>query len=110
VLGFYDGFFGPGTGTFWTLALVLVLGFELLRATAWTKWMNFTSNAWRWRRFWERHASTGWPGCGWGSGRAWGAARGAGGDERRGVGLIRPVFLGVVLVAATKLFWDGWVR
>ncbi|MCK6499497.1 MAG: TSUP family transporter, partial [Nitrospira sp.] len=44
VLGFYDGFFGPGTGTFWTLALVLVLGFPLLQATAWTKWMNFTSN------------------------------------------------------------------
>jgi len=26
VLGFYDGFFGPGTGSFWTIALVMILG------------------------------------------------------------------------------------
>jgi uncharacterized protein len=43
-LGFYDGFFGPGTGTFWTIALVTLLGFNLKKATAQTKVMNFTSN------------------------------------------------------------------
>jgi len=43
-LGFYDGFFGPGTGTFWTIALVSLLGLNLKKATAQTKVMNFTSN------------------------------------------------------------------
>jgi len=43
-LGFYDGFFGPGTGSFWAIALVLVLGLNLKKATAHTKVFNFTSN------------------------------------------------------------------
>ena len=44
VLGFYDGFFGPGTGSFWAIAFVVLLGFNLGRATAHTKVVNFTSN------------------------------------------------------------------
>ncbi len=43
-LGFYDGFFGPGTGSFWTMALILMLGLDLKQATAQTKLFNFTSN------------------------------------------------------------------
>jgi uncharacterized protein len=43
-LGFYDGFFGPGAGSFWTIAFVIVLGFPLPQATANTKAMNLTSN------------------------------------------------------------------
>ncbi len=44
IIGFYDGFFGPGTGNFWMLAFVFFLGFNLKKATAHTKWVNFTSN------------------------------------------------------------------
>lgn len=44
ILGFYDGFFGPGTGTFWAIAIVTLLGLNLKSATAQTKIMNFTSN------------------------------------------------------------------
>lgn len=44
LIGFYDGFFGPGTGNFWMLAFVFLLGFNLKKATAHTKWVNFTSN------------------------------------------------------------------
>lgn len=43
-LGFYDGFFGPGTGAFWVILLVGGLGLNLKKATAHTKVMNFTSN------------------------------------------------------------------
>jgi uncharacterized protein len=43
-LGFYDGFFGPGTGSFWAASIVVFLGLDLKRATATTKLMNFTSN------------------------------------------------------------------
>lgn len=44
LLGFYDGFFGPGAGSFWAVAFVALLGFNLKKATAHTKVMNFTSN------------------------------------------------------------------
>ncbi len=43
-LGFYDGFFGPGVGSFLVFAHVLLLGYNLLRASAHSKVMNFTSN------------------------------------------------------------------
>lgn len=43
-LGFYDGVFGPGTGSFLTLSFILLLGFNLPKAVAHTKVLNFTSN------------------------------------------------------------------
>lgn len=44
LIGFYDGFFGPGTGSFFMLAFVTLSGFGILKATAHTKLLNFTSN------------------------------------------------------------------
>jgi uncharacterized membrane protein YfcA len=43
-IGFYDGFFGPGTGSFFTTTLVSLRGRGLTRATALTKLFNLTSN------------------------------------------------------------------
>lgn len=43
-VGFYDGFFGPGTGSFFALAFVSLRGMELTGATAATKVLNLTSN------------------------------------------------------------------
>ena len=43
-VGFYDGFFGPGAGTFFAMGYVALLGYNLRRATAHTKLLNFTSN------------------------------------------------------------------
>lgn len=43
-VGFYDGLFGPATGSFFTLAFVLLLGFNLTKAVAHAKVLNFTSN------------------------------------------------------------------
>ena len=42
--GVYDGFFGPGTGTFLIIAFTLVLGFDLKRACGNTKIVNLTTN------------------------------------------------------------------
>ncbi|HEX6409143.1 MAG TPA: TSUP family transporter [Sphingomicrobium sp.] len=44
LVGVYDGFFGPGTGSFFTTSLVALRGYGLTRATAVTKLLNFTSN------------------------------------------------------------------
>ena len=43
-LGFYDGFFGPGVGSFLTLAFVSLAGHDLIKATAHAKVLNFSSN------------------------------------------------------------------
>jgi uncharacterized membrane protein YfcA len=44
IIGFYDGFFGPGTGSFFVLAFVLVLGFEFVQASAYAKIVNCMTN------------------------------------------------------------------
>lgn len=43
-IGFYDGMFGPATGSFFTLAFILLLGFNLTKGVAHAKVLNFTSN------------------------------------------------------------------
>ncbi|MBV9986281.1 MAG: TSUP family transporter [Chitinophagaceae bacterium] len=44
VLGFYDGFIGPGAGSFLILALITVLGFDFLHASANAKLINMSTN------------------------------------------------------------------
>ena len=43
-IGFYDGVFGAAAGSFYTLSFVLLLGFNLTKAVAHAKVLNFTSN------------------------------------------------------------------
>ena len=43
-IGFYDGFFGPGTGSFFVLAFVVILGFDFLSASAYAKVVNCITN------------------------------------------------------------------
>jgi uncharacterized membrane protein YfcA len=44
VVGFYDGFFGPGTGSFFVLGFVVILGFEFVKASAYAKVVNCITN------------------------------------------------------------------
>jgi uncharacterized membrane protein YfcA len=44
IIGFYDGFFGPGTGSFLVLVFVVVLGFEFVTASAYAKVINCFTN------------------------------------------------------------------
>lgn len=43
-LGFYDGFFGPGTGSFLIFGLIKIFGFDFVQAAGNGKLLNFTSN------------------------------------------------------------------
>ena len=108
LLGFYDGFFGPGTGSFWTIAYVLVQGLDLRRATAHTKSMNFASNIFSLACFLtvgrgHLHWSAGLV---MGVGQWLGARLGARLVITRGTRFIRPVFLSVVIALTLKLLWD----
>jgi uncharacterized membrane protein YfcA len=44
IVGFYDGFFGPGTGSFLVLGFVVILGFEFITASAYAKVINCMTN------------------------------------------------------------------
>lgn len=43
-MGFYDGFFGPGAGSFMIFGLIKIFGFDFVRASGNAKAMNLTSN------------------------------------------------------------------
>ncbi|WP_243428279.1 TSUP family transporter [Clostridium rhizosphaerae] len=43
-LGFYDGFFGPGTGSFLIFGLISIYGFDFVKASGNAKFLNFISN------------------------------------------------------------------
>ena len=44
VIGFYDGFIGPGAGSFLILSFISLLGFDFLRASAHAKFVNLATN------------------------------------------------------------------
>ena len=43
-IGFYDGFIGPGTGSFFVLGFITILGFDFLHASANAKMVNLATN------------------------------------------------------------------
>ena len=104
-IGFYDGFFGPGTGSFWAMAYVLVLGFQLTRATAHTKLMNFTSNIVSLAAFAIGGQINILAGITMGAGQLLGARLGARMVIRRGTKFIRPIFIGVAIAITVRLWF-----
>ncbi len=107
LLGFYDGFFGPGTGTFWAMAFMLGLGFNLTKATAHTKLLNFTSNAAALLCFalaGQVHLAAG---LSMGLGQVLGARLGARLVIKRGAKFVRPVFVAVALALTLRLIWQN---
>lgn len=106
VVGLYDGFIGPGTGTFFIIAIVAILGFGFLEASAYAKLANLVTNLSAIAVF----ASTGH--ILWLVALPMAAANLAGGfigarlAVRHGNGFVRKVFLVVVGALALKLGWD----
>ncbi len=110
LLGFYDGFFGPGAGTFWTMAFVLCLGFNLTRATGYTKAVNFASNVCSLLIFLAAGKVDFVAGGCMGAGQLIGARFGSRMVLRGGAQFIRPIFISVVLVLTTKLLYDAFTK
>ncbi|MES2598590.1 MAG: TSUP family transporter [Verrucomicrobiota bacterium] len=108
-LGFYDGFFGPGTGTFWTLACISLLGLELTRATAFTKVVNLTSNMASLIVF-VIYGRINYPiAAAMIAGQLIGGRLGASMAIRHGAPFIRIIFISVVFAMVIKLLWDQFV-
>jgi len=110
IIGFYDGFFGPGTGTFWTMAFMIGLGFNMTKATANTKVMNFASNLSSLAIFILGGRVLWLEGLVMGIGQLLGARLGARMVIARGTRFIRPIFLSVVLAITLKLLYSAYVK
>lgn len=105
-IGFYDGFFGPGTGTFFALAFVSLMGFGLTKATAHTKVLNFTSNIAS-LMFFAIGGNVVWlAGFAMAAGQLVGGQLGARVVVKRGSRLIRPLVVVVTLLVSAKLLWQ----
>ena len=107
-IGFYDGLFGPGTGSFWAMGFVLLLGHSLVRATAHTKVMNFTSNIVSLGIFLMAGQVHLLEGLLMGVAQFSGARIGAKLVIRKGVKFIRPLFILIVLAITAKLLYQNY--
>jgi uncharacterized membrane protein YfcA len=109
LIGFYDGFFGPGTGSFWVVAFVIWMGFDLRMATGHTKMLNFTSNFVSLATFLMAGHVMIVAGLLMGLGQIAGAWLGSHIVLRRGTGFVRVLFLVVVAATIAKLLWDTYL-
>ena len=110
VLGFYDGFFGPGTGSFFVFALVRLLGYDFLNASASAKLLNTATNlaalilfALRGHVWWHFAVVMALA-------NVLGSLGGTYMALRHGAGFVRVVFIGVVGALILKTGYDGFLR
>ncbi|THB80421.1 MAG: hypothetical protein D3926_07305 [Desulfobacteraceae bacterium] len=108
LLGFYDGFFGPGTGSFWTASLLVVLGLNMTRAVGMTKIMNFTSNFVALIVFIIGGNVAYAIGIVMAVGQLIGARIGSNMAIERGTAFIRPLFLTVVFLTIVRLVYQNF--
>lgn len=108
-LGFYDGFFGPGTGAFWTAGCCFFLGLPLTRAAGITRVMNFTSNIVSLTLFILGGNVLFTVGLCMAAGQLIGARVGSGLAIKNGARFIRPIFTAVVAVTIARLAYTAYM-
>lgn len=105
IIGFYDGFFGPGTGSFLIFAF-LIVGFDFLRSAGSAKVLNFGSNISALAVFWYFDAVNIWYGLPMGLAMVAGSFVGARLAIKKGTAYVKLLFLIVTGTLITKLIWD----
>ena len=106
LIGFYDGFFGPGTGSFFTTSLVALRGLGLTRATALTKLFNLTSNVAAVLLFALAGQMLWLLGLCMAAGAMLGGWIGSHTAMRFGAGIIRPLLVFLSLALTARLLWS----
>lgn len=110
VIGFYDGFFGPGTGSFFVFLFVRLLGYDFLHASASAKLLNTATNVAALLLFVAK-------------GHVWwhiaavmavanvaGSLMGTRLALKHGAGFVRLVFIAVVAALILKTGYDAFLR
>jgi uncharacterized protein len=110
VIGFYDGFFGPGTGSFLVFACVRWLGYDFLHASASAKFINLFTNlsalvlfAFQGHIWWHLALAMA-------VANVIGSLIGTRLALQHGAGFVRQVFILVVLALVCKTGYDNWLK
>jgi uncharacterized membrane protein YfcA len=110
VIGFYDGFFGPGTGSFFVFLFVRWLGYDFLNASASAKLLNIATNlaalilfAIKGHVWWHYALALA-------VANVAGSLLGTRLALRHGAGFVRGVFVLVVGALILKTGWDAFLR
>lgn len=109
IIGFYDGFFGPGTGSF-LIFVFLWAGYDFLGAAANAKILNFASNlsavaAFIWLGSVNYHY-----GIPMGLAMIAGAVAGSNMAIKKGAAFVRPLFIAVTTLLISKQLWDLFLK
>jgi hypothetical protein len=109
-IGFYDGFFGPGTGSFFVFLFVRFLGYDFLNASASAKLLNTATNlaalalfALKGHVWWQAAAVMALANVA-------GSLLGTRLALKHGAGFVRSVFVLVVAALIVKTGWDAFMR
>ncbi len=102
-IGFYDGVFGPGAGSFYMIGFVVLAGFGLTRAMAGARFANFGSNIGSLALYALSGHIFAPAGLAMGVGAFLGARLGAHAALRAGARLVRPLIVVVSCVMALRL-------
>ena len=105
-LGFYDGFFGPGTGSFLIFLFIRVFGFDFASAAGNGRILNFVSNAVSLLLFAIGGKIVYLAGIPMALFMIAGAWAGTHVAVRNGAKLIRPIFVTIALALAGKMIWQ----
>jgi uncharacterized membrane protein YfcA len=110
VIGFYDGFFGPGTGSFLVFAFVRLLGYDFLNASAAAKLVNTATNfsalvlfALKGHVWWHLAVAMALANVA-------GSLMGTRLALKHGAGFVRVAFMVVVLALIAKTSYDAFMR
>jgi uncharacterized membrane protein YfcA len=109
-IGLYDGFFGPGTGSFLMLLFIRFYGFDFLHASAGARTVNVATNAGA-LLFFGIHGEVHWVlGIALGTCNATGSVLGAHTALKHGSKFVRVAFIAIVIALIAKTGTDAFVR
>ena len=108
LIGFYNGFFGPGTGTFWVLALMFFMGLSLDKAVMQAKPFNSVGNIASLIVFGIQGHIAYWVLLVMAPGQIIGASIASELVMKHGTRLVRPMFIIVFGLLMVKLFYDSF--
>lgn len=107
-VGFYDGFFGPGTGSFFMLLFVRLYGFDFLHSAASARVLNVATNAGGLLYFGTQLELLWLIGALMAAANVSGAVIGSSLAMKHGSAFVRRIFIVVVLVLIARTAWDAY--
>ncbi len=107
-VGFYDGFFGPGTGSFFMFLLIRLYGFDFLHSAASARVLNVATNAGALAWFGTQLELLWLVAVLMAVANVTGAVIGSGLALKHGSGFVRRIFIGVVLALIARTAWQAY--